>query len=310
MDALSKTQVAGLVVVLVSTVVVYLMQTSAKKKKRTFLDKTRQKVTLLETEQLSPDTKRLRFALPSPDMVLGLPVGKHFKVFCPNVKKETWNGRPDPERESDEIERKYTPVSSDDDAGFVDLVIKVYEPLTPRFPDGGKMSQHVNALKPGQTLDISGPWGVIAYEGRGSWAYAKRQIQDVRHVGMMAGGTGITPMLQIIAAVLKDAKDSTKLSLIFANQTEADILVRDHLETLQTKHPDRFHLWYTLDRPPANGQWNYGVGFIDRAMIAEHLPPPSDHTLVLMCGPPPMIQFACKKNLDDLNYPKNRQLAF
>ena len=44
---------------------------------------------------------------------------------------------------------------------------------------------------------------------------------------MMAGGTGLTPMLQIITAVLKEPADaSPTLSLLLANQTEDDILVR------------------------------------------------------------------------------------
>ena len=44
---------------------------------------------------------------------------------------------------------------------------------------------------------------------------------------MIAGGTGLTPMLQIIYAVLRDERDSvTTLHLLLANQTEGDILCR------------------------------------------------------------------------------------
>ena len=61
--------------------------------------------------------------------------------------------------------------------------------------------------------------------------------------------TGITPMLQIIKAILKDPSDTTRVSLLFANQSENDILVREELEEMAEKH-DQFSLWYTLDRPP------------------------------------------------------------
>lgn len=45
------------------------------------------------------------------------------------------------------------PVSSDDDQGFVDLVIKVYFKDThPTFPFGGKMSQYVESRKTGDTI--------------------------------------------------------------------------------------------------------------------------------------------------------------
>ena len=43
---------------------------------------------------------------------------------------------------------------------------------------------------------------------------------------MIAGGSGITPMLQVIAAVLDDPDDDTELALLYANHTEGDILVR------------------------------------------------------------------------------------
>lgn len=115
-------------------------------------------------------------------------------------------------------------------------------------------------------------------------------------------------MLQIIAAALKDKRDTTQLSLVFANQTEKDILVRDMLEKLKAEHPDRFKLWYTLDRPPEG--WAYSTGFIDADMIKAHMPPPKPGTLILMCGPPPMIQYACKANLDKLGYTKAQQLTF
>ena len=45
-------------------------------------------------------------------------------------------------------------------------------------------------------------------------------------------------------------------------------------------------------------------------MIAEHLPGPKESSLILMCGPPPMVKFACQQNLDKLGYPKDMQVAF
>ena len=54
-------------------------------------------------------------------------------------------------------------------------------------------------------------------------------------------------MLQIIKSVLKDKEDTTKVSLLFANQTEEDILLRSELEWLKKQH-ENFSLWYTVDR--------------------------------------------------------------
>jgi len=57
-------------------------------------------------------------------------------------------------------------------------------------------------------------------------------------------------MLQIVKAVLKEKNSGLKMSLIFANQTEEDILCREDLEKVASENPDQFKLWYTLDRPP------------------------------------------------------------
>ena len=56
-------------------------------------------------------------------------------------------------------------------------------------------------------------------------------------------------MLQLITAVFRDPEDQTSLALLFANQSEDDILVREELEAIQQKYPERFKLWYTVDRP-------------------------------------------------------------
>ena len=76
-------------------------------------------------------------------------------------------------------------------------------------------------------------------------------------------GTGITPMLQLIRHVMRDANDKTQMALLFANQTEEDILLREELEQVQQEYPDQFKLWYTVDRP------SEGTGSVicDRIML-------------------------------------------
>lgn len=91
-------------------------------------------------------------------------------------------------------------------------------------------------------------------------------------------------------------------------QTEKDILLRPELEELRNEHSARFKLWYTLDRAPE--AWDYSQGFVNEEMIRDHLPPPEEEPLVLMCGPPPMIQYACLPNLDRVGHPKERCFAF
>lgn len=67
-------------------------------------------------------------------------------------------------------------------------------------------------------------------------------------------------------------------------------------------------MWYTIDK--ADEGWKYSVGFINEDMIRDNLFAPSDDSLVLMCGPPPMINFACVPNLEKLGHKAERRFAY
>ena len=67
------------------------------------------------------------------------------------------------------ITRPYTPVTSDDEVGFFDLVIKVYKQnVHPKYPEGGKMSQYLDSLQIGDTISCRGPGGKVVYAGESS----------------------------------------------------------------------------------------------------------------------------------------------
>ncbi|CAH2237210.1 NADH-cytochrome b5 reductase 3 isoform X2 [Pararge aegeria] len=255
---------------------------------------------LTEREEISHDTRRFRLGLPTPEHVLGLPIGQHIHL---SVKID-----------DDLIIRAYTPVSSDEEKGYVDLVVKVYfKNVHPKFPEGGKMSQYLENMKLGDTIDVRGPSGRLQYVNNGAFLIKKLRKDPpvkitTKKLNMIAGGTGITPMLQLVRHICTDPSDKTELSLLFANQTEQDILVRPELEKYQREHPEQFKLWYTIDR--ATEGWPYSTGFINDEMIKNHLFPPGDDVIVLMCGPPPMINFACNPALDKLGYAENLRFAY
>jgi NAD(P)H-flavin reductase len=292
----------------------------------TFLTGERQTVRLRERENLTHDTVRFRFSLPE-GTALGLPVGKALKVFVPNLAARraavTWNPRPADEArgrpaaprcrgsgEGDvdaggawksEIVRKYTPCTLDSDLGFFDIIVKVYRGgVNPIFPDGGKASQYLDTLAPGDALDVQGPFGHVEYLGRSVWKGRLGRSGKKGRLGLLAGGSGVTPMLQLVQAILRDPEDSTRVSLIYANRTEADIIVRDTLDRWAAESAGQFRVHYTLDEPPPG--WKGSTGFVTQGMIAEHLPAPTPETLMLACGPPPMVRFACRANLEALGY--------
>ncbi|KAM7267652.1 hypothetical protein ACFE04_009818 [Oxalis oulophora] len=69
-----------------------------------------------------------------------------------------------------------------------------------------------------------------------------------RAYGMIAGGSRITPMFQLIRAILENHKDTTKLHLIYGNTTEEDILLKDELDGYASNFPNRFKIYYVLSQ--------------------------------------------------------------
>ncbi|MEE6493159.1 hypothetical protein FKM82_016751 [Ascaphus truei] len=264
-----------------------------KRKCVTLLDPSEKyRLRLIDKTVINHNTRRFRFALPSLHHVLGLPTGQHVYLAA-RINGNLW---------SDIILLR------------IMLVLKIYfRGQHLRFPEGGKMSQYLESLSVGDVIEFQGPRGLLVYEGKGQFAIQpnRKSVPErkiARQVGMIAGGTGLTPMLQLIRAILKDPEDETECFLLFANQSEKDILLRDDLQELQARHPERFKLWFAVDNAPEG--WEYSEGFIDSEMIQAHLPSPAEDVIVFLCGPPAMIQSACNPSLDLLGYPENMRFVY
>ncbi|KAI8643879.1 hypothetical protein BD408DRAFT_414035 [Parasitella parasitica] len=230
------------------------------------------KFKLAEKIVISHNTAIYRFALPHKDARLGLPIGQHVSVMS------EINGK--------QISRSYTPTSSDDDLGHFDLLIKSYP--------AGNISRLFSELKVGDEMAVRGP--------KGNFNYTPNMC---RAIGMIAGGTGITPMLQIIHAICKNPNDKTQVNLIFGNVSEEDILLLEELDHLAKEH-DNINVYHVLNKPPAN--WTQGVGFVTADMIREHCPAPAEDIKILLCGPLPMVK-AMTEILTELGYDKPRAIS-
>lgn len=281
----------------------------------------RRRFLLAEKIEVSHDTRLFRFSLLSPSQRLGLPMGKHILAHAVI--------------DGEEVVRPYTPTTLDDDRGHFDLVVKVYRPMPPKFPRGGRMSQHLDSLVPGRdTLQVSGPSGLITYLGHGALDVAGRGRVCASHINMMAGGTGITPMYQVAKAIVQDPHDHTRIRLLFANKTPDDILIRGDLDDLARNSNGQFQVFYTVDDTAGRTDWRDFTGHINAQMARQALFPPagrqqlaggggagdtghagsrgggpaelegaeSGGTAVLLCGPPPMIKFACKPCLQEMGF--------
>ncbi|KAG9901515.1 cytochrome b5 reductase-like protein, partial [Aureobasidium melanogenum] len=142
-----------------------------------------QTLPLVKKDKLSHNTYRFVFKLPRDDMVLGLPIGQHLSI------RGQANGKT--------VSRSYTPVSNNHDKGELRLVIKMY-------PDGQLTGGYLEDVQVGDEVEFRGPKGAMKY-GRGL----------ANEIGMIAGGTGITPMYQIIRAICENPRDKTKVTLLY-----------------------------------------------------------------------------------------------
>lgn len=163
---------------------------------------------------------------------------------------------------TDEI-RPYNPISPRYASGYFDLMVKSY-------PDG-KVSKFFAGLEPGKTVDFMGPVGKLNYYSNSS-----------KEIGLVAGGSGITPMLQVLNDVVTTSEDLTKISLIYANETENDILLKDELDELAEKYP-HFEVNYVVNRPSSN--WKGVRGYVTKELMQKCLPLPSVDNRLFICGP-------------------------
>ncbi|KAF4333250.1 NADH cytb-reductase [Fusarium beomiforme] len=222
---------------------------------------------LKEKSLIAPNVYHFTFSLPTMSTILGLPIGQHVTI------------KADVDGES--VARSYTPVSNNSDLGVLELVIKAY-------PDGKLTSKYLAKLEVGDEVLFRGPKGAMKY-----------QPNLCKKIGMIAGGTGITPMFQVIRAVCEHDRDTTEISLIYANRTEQDILLRKELDTFARRYPKNLKVYYLLDQPPAD--WKFGSGYVTRELMKEKLPSPGLDSKVFLCGPPGMVN-ASKKALVDLGF--------
>ena len=145
------------------------------------------------------------------------------------------------------------------------------------YPNG-VMSEHMHSMEPEQRLDFKGPIPKLPYEAN-----------KYKHVAFIAGGTGITPMYQIARAIFNNPADKTKVTLVFGNVSEDDILLKKEFEHLENTYPQRFRAFHVLNTPPK--EWRGSKGFIDKELLKTVLPEPKTEDIkIMVCGPPPMYK--------------------
>lgn len=131
---------------------------------------------------------------------------------------------------------------------------------------------------------MEGPKGLLFYLGDGDFALRKNPIKKTK-IGLIAGGTGITPCFQIIQSSSL-AKDALSIVMLYSNKTESDILLKEELEFYSKINAEHFKIFHTLTRQEEGASWIGFKGRITDNMIQTcGFPEPSPETLICYCGP-------------------------
>ncbi|EMD62589.1 hypothetical protein COCSADRAFT_28067 [Bipolaris sorokiniana ND90Pr] len=248
---------------------------------------------LQSKKKVSSDTHIFRFKLDHDDQTLGLPTGQHLMLRLRDpVTREA-------------IIRSYTPISQTNQKGYCDILIKVYADTPSRA--GGKMTKALDAIPLGHGLDVKGPIGKFEYLGRGLCSINGKQTKQVKRFYMICGGSGITPIYQVLRAVIQDKQDMTHCTVLYGNRTVDDILCIEDLDAFAKGNENRCRILHTLTQ--GNEEWEGRRGRIGEAMLKEECVRREGESMVLVCGPEALEKATCEV-LGKLGWGEDEILVF
>lgn len=227
-----------------------------------------QAVPLLEKFPVSETSSVLRFGLPDKAKPLNLST-----CACILAKADL------PDRAGNEecVIRPYTPISTNADVGYFDLLVKDYG-------ENGRMSTYLTEdLNVGDSIDFKH----IDFNVKIQAPFAKKKV------GMLVGGTGITPMIQALHAILGDASDKTQVTMLYGSRVASDIL-GESLLTKWSDNSDRLKVVHVLSHEPKESDWSGERGYFTKELIEKNMPSPDDKNgIIFVCGPPVMYEVLC-----------------
>lgn len=107
---------------------------------------------------------------------------------------------------------------------------------------------------------------------------------------LIAGGAGITPMYQLIRGILSNPADTTKITLVFGVNYDADVLFQEEFADLESRFGrDRFRAVYTVSRPEESSPFR--KGYVTRELLEQVVGRAGEGgktARVFVCGPPAM----------------------
>eukprot|EP00500_Bicosoecida_sp_ms1_P005458 CAMPEP_0203827440 /NCGR_PEP_ID=MMETSP0115-20131106/58966_1 /ASSEMBLY_ACC=CAM_ASM_000227 /TAXON_ID=33651 /ORGANISM="Bicosoecid sp, Strain ms1" /LENGTH=1345 /DNA_ID=CAMNT_0050736499 /DNA_START=194 /DNA_END=4231 /DNA_ORIENTATION=+ len=170
----------------------------------------------------------------------------------------------------------------------------------------GVLSRLLTKLHEGDSVRMRGPMGSRLHS---------RSSADGRwtHLGIVAGGSGLTPALQLIwfqLAARGASARTMRVSLLFLNKNEDDVFLGDELRDAAAASRGALRVSFGLSAPRRPDEWTGYQGRVTKQMLSETMPavpgsdvaavdafgdddgppaPTNDNTRIIVCGPGGMV---------------------
>ncbi len=246
-----------------------------------------QKIRVNRIQALTADSCAIYFKVPMKDREWHFSSGQYISLEIP------LNG--------EKLRRSYSICTSPklEKAGLLGRKKLVHLPgIAVKRVEGGKISTYLNSdLKIGDEIDLLPPEGKFTIpQPKPEW------------IGMVAAGSGITPMMSHLYHLLEES--NSKVVLCYGNQSWKSVMFKKELEKLEEKYPDRFFLYHFLSREAnqeKHPQVVYGRIKPSTAfkIIRKHSLEAKPHYFI--CGPADLIQ-ATKKHLKEVREVEARRI--
>lgn len=132
------------------------------------------------------------------------------------------------------------------------------------------MGTTLHGLKVGDQIEVRGP--------NQQWTFEKGKYS---HYGMVAGGTGITPLIQAADYIIKHDTNA-KVTFLTFNKTPEDVLLRKELTQLQIRGNGRFKVCHVVEG--GAGLQEVEGSAMSEEILSSLLPSPGPGVLIMVCG--------------------------
>lgn len=179
------------------------------------------------------------------------------------------------EMAGDSVRRNYS-ICSTPASGVLRVAVK-------RLSGGVFSSYVLERLQPGDVMEVMTPSGRFT---------VPLQPRNAKHYCAIAAGSGITPVIAILTAVL-ETELSSRCTLIYGNRSTSTIMFLEELEDLKDRYPQRLQLIHVLSRERQDAELLNGrIDAPKLHALLDALVPPETVDEWLLCGPSELVDAA------------------